>query len=57
MEFFDRKPAAFDFEHPKVSRGIGLRIKLDDASNANMRVDIAWAGSSPQCYFNFGEAF
>lgn len=27
------------------------------SSNANMRVDFAWADNGIQCYFNFGEAF
>ncbi len=49
--------AAFDPASPKVSGGFGFRFRLDDATNANMRVDIAWAEGRPQFYFNFGEAF
>jgi outer membrane protein assembly factor BamA len=50
-------PSGFDLEHPKASGGIGFRVRLDDASKANMRVDVAWADGGPRWYFNFGEAF
>jgi hemolysin activation/secretion protein len=50
-------PAELAAKNLKVAIGIGARIRLDDASNANMRIDIAWADGCPQCYFNFGEAF
>jgi outer membrane protein assembly factor BamA len=50
-------PVAFDLDDPKISGGIGFRVRLDDATKANMRVDIAWADGNPQFYFNFGEAF
>jgi len=36
------------------SGGFGFRIRLDDATNANMRVDSAWAEGAPLFYFNFG---
>ena len=49
--------AAFDLSDPKVSGGVGIRVRLDDTTNANMRVDIAWADGGPQFYFNFAEAF
>lgn len=49
--------SGFDLRQPKASGGIGARVRLDDDSNANMRVDIAWAEGGPQLYFNFGEAF
>lgn len=49
--------SGLDSAHPKVAGGVGIRFRMDDASRANLRLDVAWAGNGPQFYFNFGEAF
>jgi hypothetical protein len=50
-------PGSFRLADTKLSGGLGIRFVLDPESGANIRVDLAWAATGVDFYFNLGEAF
>ncbi len=50
-------PEALNFQHLKLSAGIGLRYAINARERLNVRFDAGWGKRSHGSYINMGEAF